>query len=118
LEHEWTDIVDNADHCRRRGEQMRSFAARTTDPVARSVMLRMAEGYFALAERAEHRASERRRWERAGPARLVSPHEPSRVGCDQPAEACSNARRDETDRSQTFAQDIAQHPNGRRDGAR
>jgi hypothetical protein len=45
------DIIDDPDYCRGRGAWMRFIADRTNDPIAKSMMLRMAMGYDAIAQR-------------------------------------------------------------------
>jgi hypothetical protein len=53
------DIINNAEHWRKRGEEMRTLAEEVKDAGAKAMMLRIAGDSDNLAARAEERGSGR-----------------------------------------------------------
>ena len=49
-------ILDDAKHRHERAMEARAMADQIDDPVAKEAMLKIAEGYSRIAERAEERA--------------------------------------------------------------
>ena len=55
----FANMIDDPNHWKSRGQRSRAIAEETRDPVAKSMMLRIAAGYDVLAERVEERARQR-----------------------------------------------------------
>jgi hypothetical protein len=53
------DIINNAEHWRKRVEEMRTLAEEVKDAGAKAMMLRLANDYDHLAARAEERRTGR-----------------------------------------------------------
>jgi hypothetical protein len=50
-------ILDDPEHWRGRAEEARTVAEQLTDPIAKAMMLRIAEDYDRIADHAQQRAS-------------------------------------------------------------